>query len=235
MGMFTAIPQDTFEALQVEAGVVLNSFNPASPAAPASEDIICATTGGITASCVAQYEDFGADIDNCPTNVKELKRITGWESKLGFTSLGTSAESIRLALGAADTSGGSYALTSDSAIVSGKTYYTRTGTSPNYTYTAVTSPSDGSLSSYYEKVPDNKIVPRRDLELSDFTDLWWVGDRADGGFVAVKLINALSTGGLSLKTTKAGKGQISVELTGHVSINDQNTMPMEWYSMDPAS
>lgn len=233
MGMFTTIPQDTFETLQVEAGVVLNSFNPSSPAAPASENIICATTGGITASCVAQYEDFGADIDNCPINVKELKRITGWDSKLGFTSLGTSAESIRLALGAADTSGGSYALTSDSAIVSGKTYYTRTGTSPDYTYTAVTSPSSGNLSSYYEKVSDNKIVPRRDLELSDFTDLWWVGDRADGGFVAVKLINALSTGGLSLKTTKAGKGQISVELTGHVSINDQETMPMEWYSMDP--
>ena len=58
MGMFTTIPQDTFETLQIEAGVVLSSFNPSSPAAPASEDIICATTGGITASCVAQYEQI---------------------------------------------------------------------------------------------------------------------------------------------------------------------------------
>lgn len=233
MGMFTAIPQDTFEELQVEAGVVLKTFNPASPAAPTSDNIVCATTGGITASCIPSYEDFGADIDNCPTNVKELKRVTGWESKLGFTSLGTSAETIKLALGAADASGGSYSLTSDESLVSGKTYYSRSGTSPNYTYTAVASPSAASLSTYYEKTPDNKVLPRRDLAQSDFTDLWWVGDRADGGFVAVKLINALSTGGLSLKTTKAGKGQISVELTGHVSINDQETMPMEWYSMDP--
>jgi hypothetical protein len=43
-----------------------------------------------------------------------------------------------------------YTLTSDTAIVSGKTYYTRSGTSPNYTYTAVTTPVAGSLSSYYE-------------------------------------------------------------------------------------
>lgn len=43
-----------------------------------------------------------------------------------------------------------YELTSDTAIVAGKDYYTRTGTSPNYVYTKVTSPSAQSLSTYYE-------------------------------------------------------------------------------------
>lgn len=76
-----------------------------------------------------------------------------------------------------------------------------------------------------------KVTPRRDLEQSDFTDIWWVGDRADGGLVAVKLINALSTSGFSLQTTKAGKGQTSLEFTGHVSINAQDVMPMEFYSL----
>ena len=47
------------------------------------------------------------------------------------------------------------------------------------------------------------------LAQSDFSDLWWVGDRADGGMVAVQIKNALSTGGFSLKTTDNGKGQIS--------------------------
>ena len=75
-----------------------------------------------------------------------------------------------------------------------------------------------------------KIIPRRDLKQSDFTDLWWVGDKADGGLVAVQLKNALSTSGFSLKTTKNGKGQIDTEFTGHVSIEDQNTMPMVFYS-----
>lgn len=43
-----------------------------------------------------------------------------------------------------------YELTSDTAIVTGKTYYTRSGTSPNYTYTPVVSPVVGSISTYYD-------------------------------------------------------------------------------------
>lgn len=78
----------------------------------------------------------------------------------------------------------------------------------------------------------SKITPRRDLNQSDFSDIWWVGDKMDGGFVAVKLMNALSTGGFSLKTTKNGKGNLTLELTGHVSINAQQTMPMEFYSVE---
>jgi hypothetical protein len=77
-----------------------------------------------------------------------------------------------------------------------------------------------------------KIVPRKDLAQTDFSDIWWVGDKAGGGFVAIRLINALSTAGFSLQTTKAGKGQIALTLTGHVSIASQSTMPMEFYSID---
>jgi hypothetical protein len=79
----------------------------------------------------------------------------------------------------------------------------------------------------------SRVVPRRDLTQDDFKDLWWVGDRADGGFVAIQLKNALSTGGFSLQTTKNGKGTIALELTGHVSIDAQNVVPMQFYSADP--
>lgn len=84
-------------------------------------------------------------------------------------------------------------------------------------------------------VTGNKVTPRRNVKQTDFADLWWVGDRTDGGFVAICLKNALSTGGFSLQTTKNGKGQISVTLTGHVSIADQDTMPIEYYSAAPVS
>lgn len=77
-----------------------------------------------------------------------------------------------------------------------------------------------------------KIVPRMALNQSDFSDIWWVGDRADGGLVAIQLKNALSTSGFSIQTTKNGKGQVSVELTGHVSINAQNVVPMVFYSAE---
>ena len=43
-----------------------------------------------------------------------------------------------------------YAKTSDEAVVEGKTYYTRSGSAGNYTYTAVESPSTASIGSYYE-------------------------------------------------------------------------------------
>ena len=185
MGKFTVIPQDTFQALQLDAGVVLTQFDPMAPDVK-DEFIVCATTGGINVSCVPTYSDLGEDVDNCPVNMKELKHLDSWEAKMGFTSIGTNARSIRLALGAAD-------IDADTGA----------------------------------------IRPRRNLQQTDFTDLWWVGDRADGGCVAVKLINALGTAGVTLQTTKSGKGQVTVELTGHVSINDQNTMPMVIYSLDP--
>lgn len=189
MGKFTVIPQDTFTGLQLDAGVLLKKFTPTAPAAPADEDIICATTGGINATCVPTYSDLGEDVDNCPANMKELKHLDSWECKMSFTSLGLSANAIKLALGAADI-------------------------------------GDTSASK------QDTITPRRDLKQTDFTDLWWVGDRADGGCVAIQIKNALSTGGFSLQTTKNGKGQLSVELTGHVSIDAQDTMPMVFYSLE---
>lgn len=76
---------------------------------------------------------------------------------------------------------------------------------------------------------NGQIVPRRNVKVEDYNDLWWVGDRSDGGFVAICLKNALSTGGFSLQTTKNGKGQIAVDLKGFVSVKTQDEMPMEIY------
>lgn len=185
MGRFTKIPEDTFDQLQLDAGVLLNQFNPAAPAI-AEGAIITATTGGINATCVPTFSDMGEDVDNCPVNMKELKHLDSWECKMSFTAIGTSPEAIKMALGCAD-------IDSNDA---------------------------------------SKIIPRRDLKQTDFSSIWWVGDRADGGLVAIQLLNALSTSGFSLQTTKAGKGQISCELTGHVSINDQDTVPMLFYSAE---
>jgi len=43
-----------------------------------------------------------------------------------------------------------YALTSDTALTSGKTYYTRSGSAGSYVYTAVTSPLVANIATYYE-------------------------------------------------------------------------------------
>ena len=51
----------------------------------------------------------------------------------------------------------------------------------------------------------------------------------DGGMAAISLENVLSSGGLTLKTTKNGKGQLTIELQGHVSITNVTKCPMEFY------
>lgn len=77
------------------------------------------------------------------------------------------------------------------------------------------------------------IKPRRDLKTTDFRDIWFVGDLSNNGYVACKISNSLSTDGFSLKTNDKGKGQIALGVTGHVSIDDQDTVPAEFYLGEP--
>lgn len=191
MGVFTLVSEDAFDELQLDAGVLLSTFDITNPyTVPASANIIATTTGGINPTCVPSYEDLAEDVDNVPNNMKEFKKLSGWDCGMGFSSIKFNAENIAWSLGASETT---------------------TGTG-------------------YKK-----IVPRRDLKQADFKDIWWVGDKANGGAVAIKLINALSTGGLNIQTTKNGKGTNAITLTGHVSIDAQDTMPMEFYDIDPPS
>lgn len=84
-----------------------------------------------------------------------------------------------------------------------------------------------------------KITPRSTLDLTsgtgDFRTLWLVADYSDkntgsgAGFVAIKIMNALSTGGFQLQTTDKEKGKFAFELTGHYSIDAQDTVPFEIY------
>lgn len=80
-----------------------------------------------------------------------------------------------------------------------------------------------------------KVVPRTDLKDSDFTDLWLVGDYSDkngaknGGFIAIHMLNALSTGGFQLKTADKAKGQFAFDFTAHYSLAEQDKVPYEIY------
>ena len=84
-------------------------------------------------------------------------------------------------------------------------------------------------------VSGNKITPRNDVLLTDFTDIWWVGDYSDkngetnGGFVAIHMMNALSTGGFAIKSSDNGKGNFAFTYTAHYSIDAQDTVPFEVY------
>lgn len=83
---------------------------------------------------------------------------------------------------------------------------------------------------------NGKITPRDHLDLTnDFHDIWLVADYSDkntgtnAGYVAIHMMNALSTGGFQIQTADKEKGQFSFEFTGHYSKDAADTVPFEIY------
>ena len=185
---FTKIPTNTFKELQLNAGVLVSEFTPSSGTITAS-NIIGATSGGVNFTATPEYTDFGDDIDNCPKNMKELKRLDNWTVEMSGTYLTVNTAVAKALVGAADI--------------------------------------DGS--------DNTKIVPRNDIADTDFSDIWWVGDYSDkngatnGGYMAIHLINALSTGGFQLQSGDKAKGQFAFTYTAHYSNTDPDKVPFEIY------
>ena len=65
---FTKIPQNTFEELQINAGILVKDFDVATGTF-ADSDMITATTGGITVNVKPSFEDFASDVDNASKNL----------------------------------------------------------------------------------------------------------------------------------------------------------------------
>lgn len=192
MAKFTQIPADTFKKLQLNAGILTTEFNPATGELSAS-NIIGATSGGVSFEATPSFTDFGEDIDNCPKNTKELKKLDSWEAKMSgsFVTMDTNVATSVI---------GTAAVASDDP---------------------------------------TKVVPRNYVEAKDFKNIWWVGDYSDinedgsstgkAGFIAIKLINALSTGGFKIQSGDKAKGTVEFEYTGHYSSENIDTVPFEIY------
>lgn len=182
---YTKIPETTFQNLQLNAGVLLSDFDPET-AEVANEAIIGATTGGINFTATPAFSDYGEDIDNCPKNMMELKKLDSWDINMSGTYITVDVNAIKSLVGAADVSG-------------------------------------------------EKITPRNDVLLSDFVDVWWVGDYSDqngennGGYVAIHMMNTLSTGGFAIQSNDNGKGNFAFTYTAHYSMDAQEVVPFEVY------
>jgi hypothetical protein len=192
MAKFTQIPTDTFKKLQLNAGILTTEFDPTTGELSAS-NIIGATSGGVSFEATPSFTDFGEDIDNCPKNTKELKKLDSWEAKMSgsFVTMDTNVATSVI---------GTAAVASDDPA---------------------------------------KVVPRNSVEAQDFKNIWWVGDYSDinedsssagkAGFIAIKLINALSTGGFKIQSGDKAKGTFEFEYTGHYSSENIDTVPFEIY------
>lgn len=86
-----------------------------------------------------------------------------------------------------------------------------------------------------DSIDETKIIPRNYLVDADFDDIWWIGDYSDvntgetAGYLAIHLMNALSTTGFQIQSSDDAKGTFSFEFTGHYSIEDPDDVPYELY------
>ena len=185
---YTQIPANTFKELQLNAGILTSDFAPTTGTVE-SNMMLGATSGGISFTATPTYTDLGDDIDNCPKNMMELKKLESWEVKMSGTFLTVNTTQAKSLIAAADIG------------VSDKT----------------------------------KITPRNDVALTDFDYIWWIGDYSDkngatnGGYIAIHMMNALSTGGFQLQSSDKAKGQFAFEYTAHYSMNAPDTVPYEIY------
>ena len=185
---FTQIPTNTFQELQLNAGILTSNFTPATGTVE-NNNILGATSGGINFTATPSYTDLGDDIDNCPKNMMELKKLDTWEAKMSGTFLTVNTARAKSLLAAADIG------SSDTT----------------------------------------KVTPRNDVADTDFDDIWWIGDYSDkngatnGGYIAIHMMNALSTGGFQIQSGDKAKGQFAFEYTAHYSMNAADTVPFEIY------
>ena len=96
---YTQVPADAFQHLQMNAGILVDAFNPATGVIG---NILGASSGGISFNANTTFVDRGSDIDNCPKNTKELKDIEDIEVTLGGTFVTITAATAKQIAAAAD-------------------------------------------------------------------------------------------------------------------------------------
>lgn len=105
---FTKLPTNTFTNLQLNAGIMVDDFTPETATIG---NIMGATTGGFSFASNPTYVDFGEDVDNCPPNTWQLKRVQYYDPAISGTFLTVTAASAAQLVGGADVTSGTAKVT----------------------------------------------------------------------------------------------------------------------------
>lgn len=182
---YSKLPAALCRKVGINAGVLLAAFDPETGAA-ARDDIIGATTGPVAFSATPRLVDYGAGVNNCPRNARELMGVADWEVRLSGTLICADTPATRRLMALAD---------SDAEAVRPR------------------------------MAPDQE---------ADFPDLWYVFDyggsglTGDPGRYAIRMKNALSTGGFRVQTEDREKARWPFEFTACFSLED-DAPPFEIY------
>ena len=98
---YTKVAIDAFEKLQLNAGIMTDSFDPSTGTIG---NILGATTGGINFTTNPEFTDFGEDVDNVPNNMLEFKHLKSYDPQMSGTFLTCTPALAKSLVGAADVS-----------------------------------------------------------------------------------------------------------------------------------
>lgn len=96
---YTQIPSTAFQNIQLNAGILVDSFVPSTGTIG---NLLGATTGGVQFQDSIEYTDFGEDIDNCPKNMLELKKLDSHEVTMSGTFVTLSAATAKMLVAVGD-------------------------------------------------------------------------------------------------------------------------------------
>ena len=96
---YTQIPSTAFKNIQLNAGILVDGFTPATGVIG---NLLGATSGGVNFTDSVEFKDLGEDIDNCPKNMLELKKLDNHEVKMSGTFVTINATTAKWLAGAAD-------------------------------------------------------------------------------------------------------------------------------------
>lgn len=98
---YTQIPATAFQNIQLNAGILVDSFVPSTGVIGR---LLGATTGGVNFTDSVEYTDFGEDIDNCPKNMLELKKLDSHEVSMSgtFVTVDSATGKMLVAVGDVD-------------------------------------------------------------------------------------------------------------------------------------
>lgn len=85
----------------------------------------------------------------------------------------------------------------------------------------------------WDSEDERKLRLRNYLEYSDFTPLYIVYGKANGGALVAHYPDLLATGGLDFKSANDGKGTFTCTFTAYSSLLAQDYDAVEYYMFDP--
>ncbi len=90
---YTKVPENLWQHIQMNAGVVVKGFDPTDGR---YEAIIGATANGTSFNPNPEFYDLGEGIDNLPANTKQLKKIRAFDPTLSGTFKSITEELLQM-------------------------------------------------------------------------------------------------------------------------------------------